>query len=118
MERGKADVFISYEDHTEENFSLRYHEEIAAEYLGYLRSMAERFGIENDVRVSTLSRYPEVFVMEEQGADEKELWPPLERAVRTFWKTGSLRRDGLPRRLYFLRIKSVWTRRPCGCAVI
>lgn len=82
MERGKADVFISYEDHTEENFSLRYHEEIAAEYLGYLRCMAERFGIENDVRVSTLSRYPEVFVMEEQGADEKELWPPLERAVR------------------------------------
>lgn len=82
MERGKADVFISCEDRTEENFSLRHNEEIAAQYMGYLNGMAERFGIENDVRVSTLSRYPEVFVMEEQDVDEKKLWPPLERAVR------------------------------------
>lgn len=82
IERGKVDVFISYEDYTEDNFSLKYNEDIAAQYLAHLNQMAEKFGIENDVRVSTLSRYPEVFTMEEQNIDEKELWAGLEQALR------------------------------------
>jgi uncharacterized protein (TIGR00255 family) len=44
--------------------------------------MAEQFGLDNDIRVSTLSRYPEVLVMEEQGVDEKELWADLEVTIR------------------------------------
>ena len=44
--------------------------------------MAEEFGLENDIRVSTLSRYPEVFAMEEQPVDEEELWSSLEKALR------------------------------------
>ena len=82
IERGKVDVFISYEDYTEDNYALKYNEDIAAQYLAHLKAMSEKFGIENDIRVSTLSRYPEVFTMEEQSIDEKELWAVLERALR------------------------------------
>lgn len=82
MERGKVDIFISYEDFTEDNFALKYNETLAAEYLKHLNSMAQKFGLENDIRVSTLSRYPEVFTMEEQGIDEKALWAGLEKALR------------------------------------
>lgn len=82
IERGKVDVFISYEDYTEDNFALKYNEDIAAQYLTHLKAMSEKFGIENDVRVSALSRYPEVFTMEEQSVDEKELWAVLEHALR------------------------------------
>ncbi len=82
MERGKVDVYVSYEDNTDADFSLKYNEEIAACYLSYLNQMAEKFGLENDVKVVSLSRYPEVFTMEEQRVDEEELWIPLEKAVR------------------------------------
>ncbi len=82
MQRGKIDLFISYEDYTEENFALKYNEDVAAAYLKYLRQMAGTFDLENDIRVSTLSRYPEVFTMEEQSIDEKELWSTLEKALR------------------------------------
>ena len=82
MERGKVDVFISYEDYTEDNYALKYNENIAAQYFAHLRRMSEQFGLENDIRVSALSRYPEVFVMEEQTVDEKELWGGLEHALR------------------------------------
>lgn len=81
-ERGKVDVFITYEDNTENNFALKYNEELASQYMLHLKRMAETFGIENDIRVSSLSRYPEVFTMEEQSIDEKELWGGLEKAVR------------------------------------
>lgn len=82
IERGKVDVYITYEDYTEDNYTLRYNSALAAEYLGYLKSMAQEFQLENDIRVSTLSRYPDVLVMEEQDIDEKELWSGLEKALR------------------------------------
>ena len=82
MERGKVDLYITYEDFSEERFSLKYNEELAGEYLGYLRKMSETFGLDNDIRVSTLSRYPDVLSMEQVEVDEKEIWVGLEKAIR------------------------------------
>lgn len=82
IQRGKVDLFITYEDTAESNFSLKYNQELAGEYLKYLEQMAETFHLENDIRVSTLSRYPEVFTMEETQVDEDELWNLLEKALR------------------------------------
>ena len=82
ISRGTVDVFITYEDYTENNASIRYNRELAAEYMKYLRQMQEDFGLDDDIRVSALSRYPEVFTMEEQNTDEEELWKELQKAVR------------------------------------
>lgn len=78
--RGKVDIFITYEDTTESNMSLKYNETLAREYFAYFEKMSKDFGVDNDVRVSSLSRYPEVLTMEEQSMDEKELWKGLEKA--------------------------------------
>ena len=69
IQRGKVDIFISYEDTSENNVMIKYNRDIAAEYMKYLNAMAEEFGLDNDVRVSTLSRYPEVLSMEEQNLE-------------------------------------------------
>ncbi|MBR3515608.1 MAG: YicC family protein [Lachnospiraceae bacterium] len=82
LERGKVDLYITCEDLGEENLQIRYNKSVAAEYLQYLRQMAEEFGLEDDVRVSTLSRYPEVFSMEDVQVDEEEIWQDLEKVVR------------------------------------
>lgn len=82
MQRGKVDVFITYEDYTLNRVALKYNRELAAEYMGYLKEMQEEFGLENDIRVSTLSRYPEVLTMEEQSVNEDELWSFLEAPLR------------------------------------
>ena len=79
--RGKVDIFITYEDLSQAQVSVKYNAVLAAEYLKYLKQMEEEFGLENDVRVSTLSRYPEVFTMEEQSEDEEELWNGLREAL-------------------------------------
>ena len=79
--RGKIDIFITYEDSSQAQVSVKYNPVIAGEYLRYLRQMAEEFGLEDDVRVSVLSRYPEVFAMEEQTEDEEELWNGLKEAL-------------------------------------
>ena len=77
IQRGKVDIFVTYEDLSEGQMSLKYNEALASEYLDYFRQMEEKFGLENDVRISALSRYPEVFTMEEQDVDEEEMWNGL-----------------------------------------
>ena len=79
--RGKVDIFITYEDLTENQVALKYNESLAKEYLDAFKKMEETFGLENDIRVSTVSRCPEVLRMEEQSADEDELWKGLKKAL-------------------------------------
>lgn len=80
-DRGKVDIFITYEDLSQSQVSVKYNAALAAEYLKNLNQMAEEFSLDNDVRVSTLSRYPEVFTMEECSEDEDELWNGLKEAL-------------------------------------
>ena len=82
IERGKVDVYITFEDLGEENVTIRYNKQVAAEYLKYLKEMKEDFALDDDIRLSTLSRYPEVLTMEEAPADEESIWKTLEKAVR------------------------------------
>lgn len=81
--RGKIDIYITYEDYTENNVCVKYNADLAREYFVNLEKMSKEFGLDNDVRVSALSRYPDVFTLEEQTIDEKELWELVEKAVRT-----------------------------------
>ena len=80
-DRGKVDIFITYEDLSQSQVSVKYNAALAAEYLKYLNQMAEEFSLDNDVRVSTLSRYPEVFTMEECSEADDELWNGLKEAL-------------------------------------
>ncbi len=81
-QRGKVDIFITYEDLSEGQVSLKYNPTLAQEYLSYFQQMKNDFELDYDIRVSTLSRCPEVLTMEEQVVDEEELWKGLEKALK------------------------------------
>ena len=81
IQRGKVDVFINYEDYTENKMSLKYNASLAAEYMEYFKKMEEQFGIANDIKVSVLSRMPEVLTMEEVPDDEDSMWKLLSEVV-------------------------------------
>ena len=81
IQRGKVDVFINYEDYTENKMSLKYNASLAAEYMEYFKKMEEQFGIANDIKVSVLSRMPEVLTMEEVPDDEDSMWKILSEVV-------------------------------------
>ena len=82
VQRGKVDVFLTYEDFSMADTALKYNETLAAEYLKNFRRMADTFGLEDDIRVSVLGRCPEVLVMEEQEIDEKEIWALMQEALK------------------------------------
>lgn len=80
-QRGKVDIFITYEDTSQAQVSLKYNEHLAGEYMEYFKQMADKFTLENDVNVSVLAKCPEVLTMEEQPVDEEEIWAGLKEAL-------------------------------------
>ena len=82
IKRGKVDVYITYEDYTKSNVCVKYNKEIASEYITYLNSMSEEFGLVSDVKPAVIGRFPEVFTLEEQAMDENEIWGHLEVVLR------------------------------------
>lgn len=103
IQRGKVDIFITYEDLSESQVALKYNETLAKEYLSYFRKMADTFSLENDIRVSSLSRYPEILTMEEQAPDEEKLWiglkSALDGAIEQFVETRGLEGENLKKDL-------------------
>ena len=82
IERGKTDVYITFDDYTEGSRRLIYNHELAAEYLAHLKQMEMDFGIRNDISTSSLARFPDVLMTEEGSDDEDRLWELLEPVVR------------------------------------
>lgn len=82
IQRGKVDIFITYEDVSESSVNVTYHKEVAEEYMDLFKKMASDFSLENDIRVSSLARFPEVFTLDDVEIDEEGIWKLLEKAIR------------------------------------
>ncbi len=122
IQRGKVDVFITYEDNTEGGAVVRYNETLAGEYMKVFRQMQATFGLADDIHVSTLSHCPEVISLEDIAIDEDALWEVIQQAVRgaaqalseTRAKEGSNLKDDLISKLdqMLLRVEEIEKRAP------
>lgn len=79
--RGKIDVFITYEDENEGAQCVRYNRDVAAEYVRYMTQMAEDFALTPEISVTSLARMQDVLTTDEIDMDEDKTWELLERAV-------------------------------------
>lgn len=83
ISRGKVDIFVSYEDNSEGNECIKINEDLIKQYLKYFDVISQEFQLENDIKVSNITRYPEVITIEEQEINEELLWNILENALNT-----------------------------------
>ena len=81
IQRGKVDLYITFDDYSEDRFQLKYNRSLAQAYMRHFGEMEQEFGIRNDITVSTLAGLPEVFLMEEEEQDTESYWPVLSDAV-------------------------------------
>ncbi|MBQ8412321.1 MAG: YicC family protein [Lachnospiraceae bacterium] len=81
IQRGKVDVFVTYEDYTKSNVSVKYNKDIAGEYIKYLNQMVDEFDVDDDVKASVVARFPEVFTLEEQAEDAEHIWESLKATI-------------------------------------
>jgi uncharacterized protein (TIGR00255 family) len=79
VSRGKVECSVQIESLEEAEVQVQLNTSLAQGYLKAFSELAVRFGLENDVRVSTLSRFSDVFSIHKTEADEEKVWD----AVRT-----------------------------------
>lgn len=75
------DVSISLEDLSENTLHLQYNPQLAVEYMEVFKQIQQQFTIENDIRVSTLAKCPEVVTMKEQKENVEEFWDFIQQAL-------------------------------------
>ena len=75
--RGKVDVYISSKSYTDEAMEIRFNEDLAREYLGCLKIIADMDGVNSGVSARDIATFPDVITMEEKKVDESLLWEKL-----------------------------------------
>ena len=73
ISRGKVDVLISIHKQTDDSKVVSLNSALAKSYMDALTRIGEEFGIENDVKVSTLAAFDGIFDMTHTEDDEGEL---------------------------------------------
>ena len=82
VSRGKVDVFISIKSENTEDTKISLDGAVLEGYLNAMRQMVSDYGIRDDISVSTVSRLPEVFVVEKPEVDEEQLKADLMSVVQ------------------------------------
>lgn len=82
IQRGKVDVFVSYEEFADSGISLKYNQALAREYMNICRQMQQEFDLRQDASVSMLAKFPEVITMEQVSENDETVETLLVGALR------------------------------------
>ena len=83
ISRGKVDVFVQIEALESAGSEVLVNEGLAENYLAALRDMAQKYGLREDVSVTTLSRYPDVLTVRQVAVDEDTVWNAVQKVTDT-----------------------------------
>ena len=81
VSRGKVDVYISMRSEGAEDAKVELNTVALEGYLKAMGRMVSEYGVRDDISVSTLSRMPEMFLVEKPEVDEEQLQKDLLQAV-------------------------------------
>ena len=88
--RGKVDVYVTIDSTQADTPVILLNQPVAEGYLRALRTMAEEYHLQDDVSVSLLSRFPDVFYLEKASENIEEaaadIWAVLETALQDYDK--------------------------------
>ena len=82
ISRGKVDVTISYEDYEDSLHHLKFHDQLAKEYMQCFKQISEEFELPFDIKTSFLAKCQDVLTIEEQGTASEDLWTFIEAALK------------------------------------
>jgi uncharacterized protein (TIGR00255 family) len=79
ISRGKVDVFMTIDAVGGADAQVKLNYGLAQSYIDALRELQEKYGLVNDISVSTIARYSDIFTVIKPPDDEERVW----NAVKT-----------------------------------
>lgn len=88
ISRGKLDVFVSIGASDEETAIVSVNHNLASGYINALREVGVKYGLPDDVTISTVARYSDIFSVHKEADDEEKIWqdvvPAVDSALKDF----------------------------------
>lgn len=81
-ERGKVDVYVSYEDYAGRGTHVHYHPQIAKEYVKVAAQVAEGFELHNSLSAERLLGFADVISLEEESNDLESVFPIVTQTLQ------------------------------------
>ena len=104
ISRGKVDVYIAVESYGDSDKQVTLNSALAESYIDALHKIRDEFSLKDDISVSTVARFTDIFLSERKEEDAEAVWqtvllalaPAVEQFVHMREREGErLRRDML-----------------------
>jgi uncharacterized protein (TIGR00255 family) len=74
ISRGKVDVFVTIDNIEGSDTEIRLNDHVAKSYIGALQQLQDQYNLRNDISVSTVSRYTDIFTVLKSPENEEKVW--------------------------------------------
>ncbi|MBQ3266058.1 MAG: YicC family protein [Ruminococcus sp.] len=81
VSRGKVDMYVSVTDNDDSSVEVELNKPLAAGYIDAMRTLANEYKIREDISVSVLSRFNDIFQITRPPADEDAVFADVKVAV-------------------------------------
>lgn len=80
--RGKVDIYVAVESGESADKDIILNAELAKSYIDALHELRDKFGLKDDISVSSVARYTEIFKSERKEEDEEALWQSVSAVMK------------------------------------
>lgn len=81
ISRGKVDVFITFNNYSDEGKDVIINKELAKNYINQLKELANENGLDDKIRVTEITKMPDVLQLKIEDDDSDVIWKELEKCV-------------------------------------
>lgn len=78
-ERGKIDIFVTYNSLKSSGYTVKYDKEVLQQYMDHFKTIEKDFGLEEEYKPTVVARFPDVLTVEEDYFVEDEEYEIIEK---------------------------------------
>lgn len=78
-ERGKIDIFVTYNNLKSSGYMVKYDKEVLQQYMDHFKTIEKDFGLEEEYKPTVVARFPDVLTVEEDYFVEDEEYEIIEK---------------------------------------
>lgn len=110
ISRGKVDVFINFNNYSEQGKNIVINKELAKNYINQLKELAIETDVNSDIKITEIFKMPDVLQMKIEDDESEVIWQELEecviQATNSFIEMRETEGNGIKQDL-FVRINKV-----------
>ena len=81
ISRGKVDVFINFNNYSEQGKNIVINKELATNYINQLKELAIETDVNSDIKITEIFKMPDVLQMKIEDDESEVIWQELEECV-------------------------------------